>query len=274
MERTTKRCPVALTFVLRIDWHPSLGPADRQDPLVSVIGEANGVEARLERIERSHEHAPVKPVRIQIHRLGPLECLRRESGRVLSGRERPRGATEGKRHEDGDRDTVAQRGSHSTLILANLPPHLSKRVRQVATMAHPAAIVRPGRVAQNLIQTMTGGEDITAPRRNGLDLDSRVDGGVAGRPNAAFDSLRYGLGGDELPGSVPVRIGRREIHLVWLAGRLVRVEPVDEVSNKSVGEEFRDDLRHTAASRIVMAGGSLLDAGEHLGDSTAEMRKR
>ncbi len=40
-------------------------------------------------------------------------------------------------------------------------------------------------------------------------------------------------------------------------------------------EELRwHDLRHTAASRIVMAGGSLLDAGEHLGHSTTEMTKR
>ena len=34
------------------------------------------------------------------------------------------------------------------------------------------------------------------------------------------------------------------------------------------------DLRHTAASRIVMGGGSLLEAGEHLGHSTPSMTQR
>ena len=34
------------------------------------------------------------------------------------------------------------------------------------------------------------------------------------------------------------------------------------------------DLRHTAASWIVMGGGSLLEAGEHLGHSTPSMTQR
>lgn len=40
-------------------------------------------------------------------------------------------------------------------------------------------------------------------------------------------------------------------------------------------EDFRfHDLRHTAASRIVMAGGSLYDAGQHLGHRTPSMTAR
>ena len=40
-------------------------------------------------------------------------------------------------------------------------------------------------------------------------------------------------------------------------------------------EDFRwHDFRHTAASRIVQVGGTLLDAGEHLGHRTPLMTQR
>jgi integrase len=66
------------------------------------------------------------------------------------------------------------------------------------------------------------------------------------------------------------------------ASRLSTSErPLSGVNSRPQGEhppqgspvKFHD-TRHTAASRIVMAGGSLLDAGEHLSHSTPTMTKR
>ncbi len=57
---------------------------------------------------------------------------------------------------------------------------------------------------------------------------------------------------------------RRSIRTAW-----------DHACEKAGLQNLRfHDLRHTAASRIVMAGGTLYDARQHLGQRTAAMTQR
>ncbi len=71
-------------------------------------------------------------------------------------------------------------------------------------------------------------------------------------------------GADDLVFCKPDGSPRKSVRTAWLAAcRRAGIENLKW-----------HDLRHTAASRIVMAGGSLLDAGEHLGHSTPSMTKR
>ncbi len=71
-------------------------------------------------------------------------------------------------------------------------------------------------------------------------------------------------GPDDLIFSKPDGSPRRSVRTAWLAA----------CRRAGIKDVKWHDLRHTAASRIVMAGGSLLDAGEHLGHSTPSMTKR